>query len=631
MSNGAYCQVGRNWSCTTTQQETSSLICTCKQNSAPINRLLAVNLVPTAKSTSRPTAKSSSLPISQIVGIKAAKPSAQPSTSYPSFTLPKNNESISNACLNIMFQPQPLYTDMKKICGSSTSDNTCVLSVSKAYTCSKYCSSFPGMKCSNAFAPTKSGGCISGQTVTCDSMLTATSTILCQCGFVNGAKQSSSLVMSLFSSGLPYCPAYPTGTFTDDAIISSKSTRRLDNKQDKKKYGRSYKKITLTLDYNSDKADGSVKVTNADTKWDTDDWSTDTYNTGTPEMCTGLVSRIRKGDPPSKCSFGSRPGNNKFQNCYGKLYQMTFAEASTKCAARGGNLAKIDALKEFQAVTSLFVNDDELSIGLRDIGGNDYRWDGFLDTPVPSTWLGSTIPFISNSWYDDCTKITFDFDGVRNPYITTESCTEKKTYLCESKPVVVNNSTVGGDLLADEGGFCIWYYDNPKVSLPDDESGGFRNTELSYFNLYDPSLSTTKYVNVFGELFGADGIPGRTSNKANFLGLTGRMFGKNSNAPIIPAGNFNSSFHCHFSPTNFGVARIYNMQHMLERLYTGAAHDHCFCGYKNIGHLFDRCDCTRSGEQSNECLTEHRKLLYEETYAETGEYVHCNNCDNPSP
>ena len=183
---------------------------------------------------------------------------------------------------------------------------------------------------------------------------------------------------------------------------------------------------------------------------------TDSYNTGTPEMCTGLVSRIRKGDPESKCSFGNRPGNSASNNCYGKLYKMTFEEASNKCAARGGNLAKLDTLAEFEAVTSMFVNDNELSIGLHDVSGNDWRWDGFPGEQVPSSWFGSTVPFVVDSWYDDCTTIDFNVNGVRSPHISTTSCSDKRTYLCESKSVVVGNSIVGGDLLADEGGFCIW-------------------------------------------------------------------------------------------------------------------------------------------------------------------------------
>jgi hypothetical protein len=204
--------------------------------------------------------------------------------------------------------------------------------------------------------------------------------------------------------------------------------------------------------------------------------------------------------------------------------------------------------------------------------------------------------------------------------------------LCEGIPSPSNPSQ-GGDLLADEGGFCLWYYNNPFFSLPDDESNGFRNTELAHFLLSSPQQTTNKYYSLYSEdnLYTVNNIPGHTVNLANWKTLTRRKIGVNSDAPVFPAAAFNYTFHCHLSPTNFGVARVYSQQHMLERLYTGAAHNHCFCGYKYLGFLVDRCDCTRSGDQSNNCLTEHRKVIYEDTYRKTGEYVSCNNCNNPSP
>eukprot|EP01036_Dinobryon_divergens_P033802 gene33802-43680_t len=285
----------------------------------------------------------------------------------------------------------------------------------------------------------------------CDDDLSVhTNTQICTCELQSG---SSASIVPYFGSNLSYCPAYP--------------------------------KLTLDIDYDTTKADGSVK-----------------------------------------CSFGHRPYNSAANNCYGKLYAMNFAEASSKCSARGGHLAKVDTIAELTALYDLFVNDYELSVGLSYIGERGWRWNGYEDVPVNmSSFNGnSTVPFkFHKNWewsYGDCVKLDFNKLGWGS-----------------------------GDLLADEGGFCIWYYDDPVISLPDDQSGNFRNTELAYFLLSDPNLMT-----------------------------------KNSNY----------SFHCHFSPTNFGVARIYSQQHMLERLYTGSAHQHCFCGYKYLGNLVDRCDCTRS-------------------------------------
>ena len=41
---------------------------------------------------------------------------------------------------------------------------------------------------------------------------------------------------------------------------------------------------------------------------------------------------------------------------------------------RAGHLAKVDTPSELTALYDLFVNDYDLSLGLRDIGGNDWRW-----------------------------------------------------------------------------------------------------------------------------------------------------------------------------------------------------------------------------------------------------------------
>ena len=192
----------------------------------------------------------------------------------------------------------------------------------------------------------------------------------------------------------------------------------------------------------------------------------------------------------------------------------------------------------------------------------------------------------------------------------------------------------GGDLLADEGGFCLWYLEDPTLTLPDDESNGFSNTELAHFLQYDPSARSRKYINLYDELYSASNIPGHPENEVNWETLTYRnTLGIPSDEFVIDKAHSGDKFHCHFSPTNFGVGRIYAHQHMLERIYPGAMHKHCFCGYKNLGHFITRCDCTRSGEANGNCQEHHRNLLFEETFRETGEYVYCNNnnCERASP
>ena len=531
----------------------------------------------------------------------------------------KKNETFSPACINMLLTQQPYYFTTQ-FCYSDLANNLCLAWNRNTVSCNTYCASFTGMTCTQAFNTPGSCqvGAITAQQPqpSCDSVQ---SNLLCQCGFAPGATQQNSMQLTLINDNLPYCPAYPNNW---------NISRRLNDQNDGY-YGRTYKLLTLNVDYDEAKSDGSAKIVGLKSDWDIDDGTTDTYQSATPEMCTGLTSLIRPGDPPSKCSFGHRLNNNSVSsNCYGKIFGMNFNEASQKCAARGGQLAQVDTLAEFQSLLAFYVHDGVLSIGLHDTGGNNWKWDG-SNTPVSNSWFNTTIPFQSNSWTDDCVRINFMQGRNHKPFLDTTSCISKNTYLCEGIPNPAIPG-IGGDLLADEGGFCIWYYNKPSVSLPNDQTQ-FQNSELAHFLLYDQTKTTNKYIMLYNTLYGVGGIAGHPQNKANWDTLTRRKIGQNNDNPVFPSQAHNYSYHCTFSPTNFGISRIYSQQYSLERLYTGSAHQHCFCGYKYLGFLVDRCDCTRGGDQNDNCQSEHTQLLYTETFAATGEYVSCNNCYNQSP
>merc|ERR1719277_543797 len=83
-------------------------------------------------------------------------------------------------------------------------------------------------------------------------------------------------------------------------------------------------------------------------------------------------------------------------------------------------------------------------------------------------------------------------------------------------------------------------------------------------------------------------------------------------------------FHCHYSPTNTGVMRVYTIQHMYERHYAGSM-KRCTCGYKHMSNVVSRCDCTRSSKQDNNCAVWHRRLLKQAT---PDVPVKCNNCND---
>jgi len=59
------------------------------------------------------------------------------------------------------------------------------------------------------------------------------------------------------------------------------------------------------------------------------------------------------------------------------------------------------------------------------------------------------------------------------------------------------------------------YYGNPTISLPDDQSGNFRNTELAHFLLTSPTQSTNKYELLYNQLYSYN-IPGHPENIANW-------------------------------------------------------------------------------------------------------------------
>jgi len=193
--------------------------------------------------------------------------------------------------------------------------------------------------------------------------------------------------------------------------------------------------------------------------------------------------------------------------------------------------------------------------------------------------------------------------------------------------------------MADEGGFCLWYLEDPRLTLPDDESGGFRNTDLVHHLVVSPDARGAQYRHYpqyakeellplrVGELYRAE-LPGHEVNRPNWAQVTLDYLGRtDSKEPFLGAEYSDYDFHCHYSPTNFGMTRIYMQQHMLERLYPGSFKKHCFCGYQHLGKVVARCDCTLDGNRNNNCKYEHYGRLYDATVKENGEYVRCNNCN----
>lgn len=526
------------------------------------------------------------------------------------------DEPVSNACMNMMLHPNPVSAP-EQIC-SSNSAGTCTvvaqISEVEVRSCDEYCRTFPGMECRGA-QKSKWGSCRTDGASTCSTVTTENS-MICECGFIEGSPYESHLLTgpSFEQNSLVSCPAYEYSTTPNN----DGNLYHL-NEED-----RSYTKLTLTLDYDSDKADGSVKVAGTALAADLQDRNSDSYSTPHVELCDGYESHIREGDPPEKCSFGHRTSSDS--NCYGKVHGLDYDEAAKACSDRGGHIVMINSASEFNDLTSTF-KDQSFMIGLRDYSGNEWRWDGDSTGEVVDPHSLEYADFSESEFYD-CVLVRVRSNG--EIIWDSKACTEKQTYMCEG--IKEEGAAQGGDLLADEGGFCLWYVPDRDLYLPDDEQNGFQNTELAHFLQYHEELKSRYYVNLYDSLYFTN-VEGHAENEANWDDLTMKKVGIDSDELLLDKSASDDYFHCHFSPTNFGISRIYFQQHMLERLYPGSFEKHCFCGYKHIGNLVGRCDCTRSGDQNGRCQTEHEKMLWEETYHETGQYVFCNNgnCNGQSP
>ena len=536
----------------------------------------------------------------------------------------------SDACINLAFGGDFTSHEIYEYCDSNNTIGTCTVNVNafgQTTSCSKFCSSHQGMQCVSAFKTDLYNErllCESSTTLKCDEV-SDNKYLQCECGFVPGSERSDILKKGpvLEENVQEYCPAYTTVEGNDHA---NEAERR-------------YQKITLTLGVDDSlEADGSIPVVAAKMVRDNSDRNLDSYNTQDVEVCTGLEYTKEDSDPPETCSFGHRYDSKS--NCYGKL-EMSFKEASQKCDARGGHLLRLDNEEELYKLNLVFRR-QRFSIGLHSDSTSDgMEWDGYPGCKVD---LEKDLNFVERDYRhikDDC----WELDLGRTPIaMRAHSCTETRTWICEARRPTkkVDNkieckkddelSGPGGDLMRDEGGFCLWYLENPKLTLPDDESGGFRNTEIAHFLAFSQDTRTRKYYKEYGKLVDADFL-GYYDNDVNWGNLTRDKFGFDSIDPVVDINHESDDFHCHFSPTNFGISRIYLQQHMLERIYPGAFKKHCFCGHKHIGKLVSRCDCTKNGVRNGQCQKEHRPMLYESTYKENGEYVYCNNgqCEALSP
>merc|ERR1711988_36421 len=215
------------------------------------------------------------------------------------------------------------------------------------------------------------------------------------------------------------------------------------------------------------------------------------------------------------------------------------------------------------------------------------------------------------------------------PVLRSMNCAAKSNWVCEGTlPNPSTGSAIAqGDLKADEGAFCLWHAHEPVDLLPNDEGTNFRNTDLQ---CHLQVSSRHRRECVFNPENRRRGLVKKRGDRKNGLnypvnGSTIGWDGPKANLTFLHLRNADDDFHCHYSPNNNGLLRVYAMQHMFDRNYIGSMRRTCGCGYKHLAQLVSRCDCTRSGRADNNCARWHREQLIEAT--RDTRPVRCNNCN----
>jgi hypothetical protein len=330
---------------------------------------------------------------------------------------------------------------------------------------------------------------------------------------------------------------------------------------------------------------------------------------------------------------------------------MTYAEASSACKERGGFLAKVSKKEEALALQA-FADRQDIGIGMRDFGADD-GWLFDDGTQANDAVNGFEAAFaadkVGQQTHRRRRRAANDFrhggcmmlsSSRRKDSATlvlrSVDCAAKTNWVCQGNSIndfhekfhVSEKFPVEGDLKADEGAFCLWHAHSPIDLLPNDEGKNFRNTDLQC----DLQVSSRQRRQCgFNPNSRRRGLVTKRGDRRN--GLNYPVRGKNigwsdtakENMTFLSLKNADDNFHCHYSPNNNGLLRVYAMQHMFDRNYIGSMKRTCGCGYKHLAQLVSRCDCTRSGRADNNCAEWHREQLTNATEAVNP--VRCNNCN----
>jgi hypothetical protein len=394
-----------------------------------------------------------------------------------------------------------------------------------------------------------------------------------------------------------------------------------------------YKMVKLTLDVNN-------SVVNVQGRAAPRTESGHDYNRlGDYEMCDGKELTPPGADtyirldgsslaPDAHCSAGSRIGDHPWNPCLMQLERRTLEEAEAACESQGGRLANFQSVEDVQALQD-FVGGQRLGIGLRRSGSSGWSFHG--NATLPSS---SFLHQLFGSTYESATcarLLPSSSNGAVLQPLNQKFCQQhKRTWICEgtSENSLTEGVVARGDLKADEGAFCLWHLPKEELHdyLPNDE-GGFSNTDLACRLQTGSALKRECEFSPSSRRRGLVSRRGHYSNAQNFpvMGSDVGLTGVRANVSFLNSDTAYDAFHCHYTPENTGLLRMYAMQHMYERNYPGALRRTCGCGYKFLKNLVSRCDCTRNGVRSNNCARWHRDSLRRATEPSP---VRCNNCNS---
>merc|ERR1712187_390791 len=373
-----------------------------------------------------------------------------------------------------------------------------------------------------------------------------------------------------------------------------------------------YKRVVLRLDL----VDGLIHV-GSRSQFDENEHH-DFNEASSYEVCNGMehVPLTTAGE----CSYGNRVGDDPSKPCLVRLEQRTFKEASEMCSARGGRLANFKSVQELNEIRSFSSRRrSRLGLGLH-LSVEGWKFDGSGDDAT------GMIDTLKKQYGDDSFLSTgcvrFEPEDTLRPI----PCGYKYDWICEGTSENKLNAefVATGELMADEGAFCLWQVKEVRDEVPTDETG-FRNTDLSCdLQISSKNTYNCAYNSTTDQLIQKRG---HYSNKENYpvMGTSVGWTGRKSNVEFLKEEDAYDDFHCHYTPENSGFLRMYALQHMYERNYVGAMKRTCGCGYKHMANLVSRCDCTRNGRQSNNCATWHKRNLIRDTQSSP---VRCNNCND---